>query len=182
MNFERGRDPKESLGIGLMGESLTITGIEGSISIERRKNNGNTRRTRGILLKRWFIPMRFVLFLLKRSKISSRLIQIFFYFRDADCSPGGQRILESFGLGMKVRSNIRKIRRQKRYAKINFNSNGWRLDEIGDRDSSSTVTFSIKTSDMEKAAKLHEENKDLKGVIYRGRTYPLGENIKILTV
>jgi len=182
MNFERGKDPKESLGIGLMGESLTITGIEGNISIERRKTSGNTKRTKSVLLKRWFMPLRFVLFLLKRDRISSRLIQIFFYFRTDDCSPGIQRLFESMGLGMIVRSNIRKIRRQKRYTKIDFNSNGWRLNEIGDRDSNSIVSFSIKTTDVEKAAKLHEENKDLKGVIHHGRAYLLGKNIKELTV
>ena len=182
MNFERGKDPKEALGIGLMGESLTITGIGGKIEVSRRNNNGNTKRTSGVLIKRWFIPLKFILFLLRRDRISSRLLSLFFYLRSDDCSPGLTRLFESLGLGMVVRGSIRKIRREGRYSKIDFNSSGWRLEELGDKHSHSQVSFSIKTSDVEKAAKLNTDGKEIKGVIYNGRAYSLGKNVKELTL
>jgi hypothetical protein len=82
-----------------------------------------------------------------------------------------------------IRSNIRKIRRQKRYTKIDFSStSGYKLEEIGDRRSSSEVYFSIQTPDSEKAAKLKEANTDIKRVIYNKKLYPMGPNVKTLTV
>lgn len=185
MKFERNQDPKEAVGIGLSAESISITGLSASVALQWYKSD--RRRDMDVKLKkRWFIPMKTALKLLEKEKISSMGLFLLFYARTTKSydMPKIGNLFGSIGIWGKVRRRIRRVRRGKSSAEITFtDSQNWRMETLGDASRSySRVKFAIKTDDVEKASKLKNDDKEIKGIIHRGNIYPIREGNNELTV
>lgn len=182
MQFERGKDSKDAMGIGLTRESIGITGLTGNIDIRFYQNNGNSKTIDAVLKKRWYVPLRAVLFLLKKDSISFRLLRLFFYARHNSIADAITSWFESFGICVQTRRLIRKANGKKKSAKIELNDSGWSMEKGRSSNSYADLKFSFQTDDVKKAEKLKSEGKNIEGVMYKGKVYPLGKNIKHLKV
>jgi hypothetical protein len=185
MNFERGKDPKESIGIGLAAESISITSLSANVSLQWYKSD--RRRSMDVKLKkRWFIPMKTALKLLQKEKISSMNLSLCFYARTTEGwdMPKMGNFFGSIGVWGRIRRKTRKVLRGKSSAEISFTPSGaWRMKTLGDSsDSYSLVSFAIKTEDVVKAEDLKNNDKEIKGVIYKGDIYPIKPGDKELIV
>ena len=185
MNFERGLDPKEIVGIGLSAESISITSLSANVVLQWYKSN--KRKDLNVKLKkRWFIPMKTTLKLLKNEKISSMNLFLCFYARTTDSydMPKIGNFFGSIGVWGRIRRVIRRVHKGKSTAEITFsNSSNWMIETYGDASNSySRVKFAFKTDDVVKASDLKNNDKEIKGIIHKGNIYPIKEGNKELTV
>jgi hypothetical protein len=58
MNFERNKNPKESMGIGLEADSVSVEKITGKIQLNWTKKAYYPKSEKFKIRKRWFIPKK----------------------------------------------------------------------------------------------------------------------------
>lgn len=175
MSFERGNDPKRSMGIGMDAFFVNISKVEGSIYLNWVKGKRRLNE-KYILRKRRLIPLKWVLPLLNKEKISIIELKLFFKI-----SLFKGDFIENFGPyffpWMFIKSRIRRVKKNRPYAKVDLGSYS-EMETYSDiQSNSSFLNFTIISEDIEKLKSIYysgeEEDKELRGVIYKGTTYEI---------
>ena len=177
MNFERGKNPKEALDIGIEKDSVSVTDIRGKMTI-RWIEDGNTRRMDVIFKKRWYIPMEKAISLLNEEEIS--LIKMRMYFKgyngdhtDIELS----RNRESFWIWNKATSALRKSKKSKKpYAIVEMTGSSYYdlKGAINEEYTEAYISFVIFSEDINKVqSAMGDRGNGVKGVVYKGKVYPV---------
>jgi hypothetical protein len=183
MNFERNNNPKESMGIGLESDSVSVEKIEGEIYLKWDQGKLNLISEKFKIRKRWFIPKKNLLGLLEKEKVSalhlSFLCKAKVYGRVFTMSG----IWQYFFPWLFIFSKVRLIKKHQPLAIIHLASK-WNIDRQEYTFDSSNVFFSITSYDLKKIIAMERKNSEgsffIKGAIHKGKIYPIKHGSKTL--
>lgn len=174
MEFQRGVDVKESIGIGLEKDSVSVKDIRGRLIIRWRENT-TALRLEIVFRKRKYISLSKILPLLNEDQIPLSKLRLYFK------AYKGYRMYEelnkdgSFGLWRKARQALKKNQKNTQYAQLELTNSG-SYEVIGHESDNERpkMTFGIQTEDVEKIQKnVKRDITNIKGLKYNGKIYPV---------
>jgi hypothetical protein len=179
MNFKRGQGVKESLDIGIEKDSVSLRRISGKLYLRWAKSNSNYNDLNCVLERRWFIPMKKVLPLLNQDSVSIRDLRRYFYIRPSR-SLDFTDIFEIIFLWGSAKRAFKKIIKIKSYIEMDMTYGRYEMID-SDNDSITGFSFKIQSEDTQKIIGI-DRREGLKGLIYKGKTYPIKMGEKQLTL
>lgn len=178
MNFERNGKAKESMGIGLTGEALEISSVQGDLSLMWEDKEGRRKHRGYKLKKRWYVPIPRVISLMNMEKVPMWKLRL--AFKAHSLEPD---FLETFWEFVTpwicIRNRNRKIRRCKKYAEVDLND--MNIKKYNEYDTNrSYLSFIVISEELEKIQKIKDSEKPLYKVIYKEKIYDIKPNSKTL--